>query len=228
MSLDDETPTQYHGPGGVTFTGTHGSLITVSQAHYYRLTEAGALTDEQMLNAKIDGRSLQDILDEANGVEAAPVNALGEPLTSPLGGKGTLVMPNPDGTETRIDLNEPVHETGAWTRNEADNAPYVAPTFRRSATADVKAAIGDNWPITDTLFDDKGEAEKLFKHPGLQRSYQPVGHSGVDYSYGFDPEDHAPLTWWERTPRFWQFITVYVAGGLTSSAGWLLADWILP
>lgn len=66
MSLDDESPTQYFGPDGVTFTGPHGKPITVSKDHYLRLTLSGALTDEQMLNAKENGLSLQDILDEAN------------------------------------------------------------------------------------------------------------------------------------------------------------------
>ena len=66
MSLDDETPTQYHGPGAVTFMGPHGKPLSVSQDHFNRLTESGALTDEQMLGAIIDGRSLQQIIDEAN------------------------------------------------------------------------------------------------------------------------------------------------------------------
>lgn len=66
MSLDDQSPTEYHGPNAVTFIGPHGKPIRVSEEHYYRLTAAGALTDAQMLHAIVDGRSLQDILDEAN------------------------------------------------------------------------------------------------------------------------------------------------------------------
>lgn len=66
MSLNDEHPTQYIGPHAVEFTGPHGKPIRVSQEHFNRLTESGALTDEQMLNAKQDGLSLADILAKAN------------------------------------------------------------------------------------------------------------------------------------------------------------------
>ena len=66
MSLDDETPTQYFGPGAVEVT-IHGKQVRMTQQKYYRLTEKpGALTDEEMLNAKIDELSLADILAEAN------------------------------------------------------------------------------------------------------------------------------------------------------------------
>lgn len=68
MSLDGQHPTEYFGPDAVTFTAPNGKRISVSEEHWRRLTAAGALTKEQMLNAVQHGKSLQDVLDEANGV----------------------------------------------------------------------------------------------------------------------------------------------------------------
>jgi len=73
MSLDDEHPTQYFGPDAVEFTGPHGKPVRVSRDHFIRLSEAGALTDEQMLHAKQDGLSLADILEQANRTYPVPV-----------------------------------------------------------------------------------------------------------------------------------------------------------
>ena len=67
MSIHDQHPTQYFGPGpAVEFIGPHGKPIRVTQEQFNALSERGALTDEQMLHAKQDGLSLAELLEEAN------------------------------------------------------------------------------------------------------------------------------------------------------------------
>jgi hypothetical protein len=69
----------------VTFRGPHGTPLTIPADEYYRLTETGALTGRQMLDATIDGRSLQDILDDANYVNVITLdNITVDPDTAAL------------------------------------------------------------------------------------------------------------------------------------------------
>lgn len=78
MSFNEQCPTQYIGPAeGVTVTNNLGVPVRLTKERYFWMTEHGALTDEQMLNAKWDdGRSLQDLLNEANGVSVITIDQM--------------------------------------------------------------------------------------------------------------------------------------------------------
>jgi hypothetical protein len=78
VSFNEECPTQYLGPEeGVTVTNALGVPVRVTKDAYFRMTERGVLTDQQMLNAKWDdGLSLQNLLDEANGVKVISLDDL--------------------------------------------------------------------------------------------------------------------------------------------------------
>lgn len=70
MSFNEECPTSYLGPEeGMTVINAAGAPVRMTRLQYLRMCDAGHLTDAQMLGAKDDaGVSLQDLLDEANGV----------------------------------------------------------------------------------------------------------------------------------------------------------------
>jgi hypothetical protein len=70
VSFNEECPTSYFGPEeGMTVVNAVGVPVRMTRLQFLRMSDAGQLSDTQLLTAKDDaGVSLQDILDEANGV----------------------------------------------------------------------------------------------------------------------------------------------------------------